>query len=72
LILINNSFVFRDVKTTKADAFLSYRVSDDDGAPEIVISRGVRFNVDFKRMAAEFSESPCIAGSGGSDAVPDE
>jgi len=62
LILINNSFVFRDVKTTKADAFLSYRVSDDGGAPEIVISRGVRFNVDFKRMAASSQNLPASEG----------
>ncbi len=62
LILINNSFVFRDVKTTKADAFLSYRVGDDGGAPEIVISRGVRFNVDFKRMAASSQNLPASEG----------
>jgi hypothetical protein len=64
LILINNSFVFRDVKTTKADAFLSYRVTDDGRAPEIVISRGVRFNVDFKRLAASSQNLPASQGLG--------
>ncbi len=58
LILINNSFVFRDVKTTKADAFLSFRMSDDGTDPDIVVSRGVRFNVDFKRMAASSQNLP--------------
>jgi len=52
LILINNSFVFRDVKTTKADAFLSFRLGDGNSGPEIHVSRGVRFNIDFRRIAA--------------------
>ncbi|MCL4849385.1 MAG: hypothetical protein KJ066_22765 [Acidobacteria bacterium] len=58
LILINNSFVFRDVKTTKADAFLSFRVAEHGAPPELLVSRGVRFNVDFKRMAAGSQNLP--------------
>lgn len=58
LVLINNSFVFRDMKTMKADAFLSFRVSDDGTDSQILVSRGVRFNVDFKRMAASSQNLP--------------
>lgn len=58
VLLINNSFVFRDVKTNKADAFLSLVVKDPPAEPDIAVARGVRFNVDFKRMACASSNLP--------------
>lgn len=61
VLLINNSFVFRDdVKTNKADAFLSLVVEDPAAEPDIAIARGVRFNVDFKRMASASTNLPAL------------
>lgn len=49
-VLINNSFVFRDVKTNKADEFLAIVFNDRSTCPDIAIMGDVRFNVDFKRI----------------------
>ena len=64
LVLINNSFVFRDVKTNKADAFLSLTVRDPPAEPDITVARGARFNLDFKRMAAASTNLPTTAPLG--------
>jgi hypothetical protein len=58
VILVNNSFVFRDVKTTKADAFLSLTVRDPPGEPEIGVASGISFNTDFKRLAGTSTNLP--------------
>ena len=50
VVLINNSFVFRDVKTNKADEFLALVFKNGSTGPDIAIARDIRFNVDFKRM----------------------
>jgi hypothetical protein len=58
VVLVNNSFVFRDVKTNKADAFLSLVVKEPFADSEIVIASGVRFNVDFKRLSGVSANLP--------------
>lgn len=58
VVLINNSFVFRDVKTNKAKDFLSLTIRDQSREPDISIVRGVRFNLDFKRMSAKSTNIP--------------
>ncbi len=50
-IAINNSFVFRDVETNKADECIAIPLAPDGSVihhPEIV--RGTRFTVDFKKL----------------------
>lgn len=58
VILVNNSFVFRDVKTTKADKFLSLTIKEAPAAPEIGVATGIRFNLDFKRIAGASTNLP--------------
>lgn len=58
VLLVNNSFVFRDVKTNKADAYIALTVSDAGADAEASIVTGVRFNSDFKRMVGTSSNLP--------------
>jgi hypothetical protein len=58
VVLINNSFVFREVKTNKADEFLSLMFNDGSTGPEIAIARDIRFNVDFKRLGSTSTNLP--------------
>lgn len=56
LVLVNNSFVFRDVKTTKSESYLAFRA--EEGEPVTlapVIANGIRMNSDFKRFSASSS-----------------
>lgn len=64
VLLINNSFVFRDVETNKADAFLSFKIEDPPEKPKITIARGVNFNADFKRLARASANLPVITPLG--------
>lgn len=50
LLVFNNSFVFRDVKTTKSSLYLAC-TSDGNGAfsaPKVALD--LKFNIDFKRL----------------------
>lgn len=58
VLLINNSFVFRDVKTNKADEYAAFVVGDAEPARAVAIARGARFNSPFKRMVAASSNLP--------------
>ena len=58
ILLVNNSFVFRDVKTNKADTYISLLIKDPPNEPEIAIATGIRFNKDFKRIAAASADFP--------------
>lgn len=59
IVLINNSFVFRDdVKTKKAEEFLALTIGEDGPDSEIAVARGARFNVDFKRFASSSTNLP--------------
>ena len=53
LVVVNNSFVFRDVDTTKADDYLAFAVTDtgDLSVPPLIAS-GIRLNLDFKYLPA--------------------
>jgi hypothetical protein len=53
IILINNSFVFRDVKTIKAKEFLSIIDNEETFEDDIAIARGIQFNVDFKHISSK-------------------
>jgi hypothetical protein len=58
VLFVNNSFVFRDVKTNKADAYLALTVNEAGPDAEPSVAAGVRFNSDFKRMAGSSSNLP--------------
>lgn len=58
VVLINNSFVFRDVKTKKAEEFLALRISEAGTEPEMSIAHGAHFNVDFKRFSSSATNLP--------------
>jgi hypothetical protein len=49
LLLINNSFVFRDVKTTKSPLYLAY-IFDGDKFTNLQVAEPTGFNTDFKRV----------------------
>ncbi|MEX0806225.1 MAG: hypothetical protein WD688_23330 [Candidatus Binatia bacterium] len=51
LVMVNNSFVFRDVKTNKAEDFITLRI-DDKGNYTFppVVSSGLKINSDFKYL----------------------
>ena len=59
LILVNNSFIYRDVKTIKNDKYICL-LSDEDGKfqerPKIAI--GLRMNAEFKRLSANSGNLP--------------
>jgi hypothetical protein len=61
IILINNSFVFRDVKTTKAEEYLCLLQEDAKTQPTVGIAVGMRLNNDFKRVAAASKNPPQLA-----------
>lgn len=49
LVVVNNSFVFRDVDTNKADLYLALPVTDtDDVGFQPLVASDLRFNLDFK------------------------
>jgi hypothetical protein len=50
LLLLNNSFVFRDVKTTKAVGYLAYVVDNGGAFGGLCVAAPARFNSDFKRI----------------------
>ena len=52
LVVVNNSFVFRDVDTNKADEYLALRVGDNGQLtlPPLIAS-GLRLNLDFKYLS---------------------
>lgn len=50
LLLLNNSFVFRDVKTTKAEECLAYLVDKNGEFSDLRVAVPGRFNSDFKRI----------------------
>jgi len=59
--LINNSFVYRDVSTTKSEQYIAIRYGND-GEPESTpyIVTGIRLNSDFKYIAAQSSNFPAL------------
>ena len=60
LLLVNNSFVFRDVKTTKSESHLAFRAGEGEtNSLTPVIVTGIRMNSDFKRLTAS-SNLPSI------------
>ena len=61
ICLVNNSFVYRDVTTTKSDRYLAIMFAGS-GQPEPnpFIATGVRINSDLKRIAARSSNFPVL------------
>lgn len=61
LILINNSFVFRDVRTPKSDLYIAFRVSDG-GKPASTpaVAFGLKINSDFKLVSAKARNLPTL------------
>jgi hypothetical protein len=58
VIVINNSFVFHDVKTNKAEEHLCLVLDEPSTSPEPGIALGMRINADFKRVAAKSRNPP--------------
>ena len=59
LILINNSFIYRNVKTVKSKKYLSIRFLEKDGSEsEIFVSEGISFNSDFKHVKSKSKNFP--------------
>jgi hypothetical protein len=50
LLVLNNSFVFRDVKTTKAEEYLAYGVDKDGAFSDLCVANPGRIISDFKRI----------------------
>lgn len=57
VLLINNSFVFRDVSTTKAPLYLAYTVDGASNFTNLRIAAPSSFNSDFKRIPKKGAES---------------
>jgi hypothetical protein len=57
ILMINNSFVFRDVKTTKSNKYLSL-VFGNNLEKEIKIATGMHINKDFKKIDQKSSNKP--------------
>jgi hypothetical protein len=71
LILLNNSFVYRNVRTVKSDRYLALRAGKDGNVlPEPVTARGLSINADFKYIAHGSKNTPELTALG--DAVQDE
>lgn len=60
-IIVNNSFVFRDVKTKKSEYYLCL-VVDNNGniPPDPKIATGVRLNSDLKRFSVRSKNLPAL------------
>ncbi|HET7114762.1 MAG TPA: hypothetical protein VFI57_14040 [Pyrinomonadaceae bacterium] len=58
IIVINNSFVFHDVKTNKAGEYLCLVIDEPSTSPEVGVALGMRINADFKRVAAKSKNPP--------------
>jgi hypothetical protein len=53
VVLINNSFVFRDVATNKSEKYLALEVQPDRSFGEPFVCQPPSFNSEFKRFAAK-------------------
>lgn len=61
LVLINNSFVFRNLKTVKSPFYLALTLGDDGQLGEsISLATGMRFNSDFKRISGASDNLPAL------------
>jgi hypothetical protein len=61
LIILNNSFVYRNVKTTKSESFLALRFKDDaELEAEPMVARGLAINSDFKLVPAKSRNLPSL------------
>lgn len=58
ILLINNSFVFRDVRTNKAAEYLCLLVEDPPTESAIGVTVGLTINLDFKRVDAASTNPP--------------
>lgn len=57
LLLVNNSFVFRDVDTTKAPLYLAYTADGAGNFTNLRVATPSSFNADFKRIPSKGAES---------------
>jgi hypothetical protein len=56
VVLINNTFLFRDVQTKKSEQYLALRIGTDGRpAPTPLVATGLRLNSDLKRVPAKSS-----------------
>ena len=61
LILINNSFVYREVATSKNEQYLGFQVTKTGAlARSPVVAKGLRINSDFKLISSKASNYPAI------------
>ena len=61
LLFVNNSFVFRDVSTTKAPLYLAYTVDAAGNFTNLRVAAPSGFNSDFKRIPKKGAESLSIS-----------
>jgi len=61
IILINNSFVYRNVKTTKSDSYLALRFKDDTQFERYpLVAHGLAINSDFRLIPAKSRNFPAL------------
>lgn len=62
LILVNNSFVYRNVKTVKNDKYLAIHTGNESELKfKITIACGLSFNSDFKHLSRSAKNMPQLA-----------
>jgi hypothetical protein len=61
VILVNNSFVYRSVKTVKNDSYLALRYGNEIKLePQPLVARGIRINSDFKLVPSKSRNFPSL------------
>lgn len=61
VIVINNSFIYRDkslIKTTKNDQYLCLKIKDSKPQEEVLVAKPSDFNSDFKLLSAKSGNLP--------------
>lgn len=61
LLLVNNSFVFRDVSTTKSPLYLAYTVDATGGFTNPCVAAPSGFNSDFRRVPKKGAEGMSLS-----------
>ncbi len=62
LILVNNSFVYRDLTTRKSEYYLAFRVEGEGtGGLSPYIAKGFRMNSDLKRLSGHSPDVPSLS-----------
>jgi hypothetical protein len=70
LVVINNSFVFRDVITTKAKSYLIMKHGKDRIQRDVYVAQGLKLNTDFTFYSVKHKDPPALTSIG--DCVEEE